>query len=55
MKTYTIYASQLIYFKKEVQANSEEEADELAFKNTGNDWEEYDYGEWLTEEIREEA
>ena len=53
MKTYTIYASQLIHFKKEVQANSKEEAEELSFKQTENDWEEFDYGEWLTESIEE--
>lgn len=53
MKTYTIYASQLIYFTKEVQANSPEEAEELSFKQTENDWQEFDYGEWLTEKIEE--
>lgn len=53
MKTYTIYASQVIYFKKEVQANSEEEALELSFKHTADDWEEYDYGEWLTDKVEE--
>jgi hypothetical protein len=55
MKTYTIYASQVIYFKKEVQANSKEEADALAFEySEDNDWQEYNYGEWLTDEITEE-
>lgn len=56
MKTYTIYASQTIYFKKTVKAESEEQADDLAFKyDPENDWEEYDYGEWLNEKIEEEA
>jgi hypothetical protein len=55
MKTYTIYASQVIYFKKEVQANSKEEADALAFEySEDNEWQEYNYGEWLTDEIIEE-
>lgn len=53
MKTYTIYASQIIYFTKEVRANSPEEAEELSFKQTENDWQEFDYGEWLTEKIEE--
>jgi hypothetical protein len=56
MKTYTIYASQTIYFKKTVQAESEEQADDLAFQyDPENDWEEYDYGEWLNEKIEEEV
>lgn len=55
MKTYTIYASQTIYFKKTVKAESEEQADDLAFTyDPENDWEEYDYGEWLNEKIEEE-
>jgi hypothetical protein len=55
MKNYTIYASQVIYFKKEVQANSKEEADALSFEySEDNDWQEYNYGEWLTDEITEE-
>lgn len=56
MKTYTIYASQVVYFKKTVKAESEEQADDLAFKyDPENDWEEYDYGEWLNEKIEEEV
>lgn len=56
MKTYTIYASQTIYFKKTVKAESEEQADDLAFQyDPENDWEEYDYGEWLNEKIEEEV
>jgi hypothetical protein len=44
MKTYTIYASQVIYFKKEVQANSKEEADALAFEySEDNYWELVDW------------
>jgi hypothetical protein len=58
MKTYTVYTSQLVYFEKTVQAESAEQAEEIAFEssnNSGNwsDWVEVDYGEWLIEEARE--
>ena len=29
------------------------EAEELSFKQTENDWQEFDYGEWITEKIEE--
>ena len=55
MNTYTIYASQLVYFKKTVQAENEEQADSIAFAyDPNNDWEEWDFGEWLVEKIEKE-
>ncbi len=59
MKTYTVYASQLVFFKKVVKAESAEQAEDLAFDSSNNsgdwtDWVEYDYGEWLIEDTQEE-
>ena len=55
MNTYTIYSSQLVYFKKTVQAENEEQADSIAFAyDPNNDWDECDYGEWLVEKIEKE-
>lgn len=60
MKTYKVYASQLVFFEKTVEAESPEQAEQIAFEasnNSGNwdDWVEYDYGEWLIEDVKEEA
>lgn len=55
MKTYAVYASQLVYWRKEVQANSQEEAEAIAFDQSNNEWEEFDYGEWLIDAVDEIA
>ena len=58
MKTYRVYASQLVYFEKVVEAENAEQAEQIAFEqsnNSGdwNDWVEFDYGEWLIEKAEE--
>ena len=53
MKTYRVYASQIVYHYKDVQAESEEQADEIAFTSDWSVWEEYQYGDWQIEEIKE--
>lgn len=49
MKTYTVYASQIVFYSKEVQANSIDEANEIAWESDGNDWAECHYGDWAIE------
>jgi len=52
MKTYTVTASQVIYYTKTIEANSPEEAEELAWEtDTGHDWKEVEYGDWQIEQI----
>jgi hypothetical protein len=49
MKKYTVYASQIVFYSKEVQANSIDEANEIAWESYGNDWAECHYGDWAIE------
>jgi hypothetical protein len=49
MKKYSVYASQLVIYKKEVEANSEEEAQEKAWEDDSLDWNWWDYGDWQLE------
>lgn len=54
MKTYKVYASQLVYLYKEVQAETAEQAEELAFSGSNDtNWKEFDYGEWAIEKTEE--
>ena len=53
MKTFDVYASQLVFYKKTVIANSIEEAEELAWESSDeNGWEEVQYGDWELEDIK---
>lgn len=55
MKEYRVYASQVVFYSKVVKANSPEEAEQLAWEDdTGNDWKEFDYGDWQLEETTQE-
>ena len=52
LKTYKVTASQLVYYTKVIEAESEEQAEELAWEyDSGNGWQEFDYGEWQLEKI----
>lgn len=56
MKTFKVYSSQIIYHVIEVDAESEEQAEELAFNNA-DDWQWFDCGNWQienTEEVKHE-
>lgn len=58
MKTFKVYASQLVFYVKEVQAENAEQAEQIAFEQSNNsgdwdDWVEFDYGEWLIEDVKE--
>lgn len=54
MKTFTVIASQLIFYKKTIAAESEEEAERIAIEDdTGQNWKEFHYGDWQLEEIKE--
>jgi hypothetical protein len=49
MKKYRVYASQIVFYEKEVQANSIDEANEIAWQSHDNDWTECQYGDWAIE------
>jgi hypothetical protein len=50
-KEFRVFASQLVYYYKDIKANSEEEAEELAFEaDDGSGWKDYEFGEWQIEE-----
>ena len=54
MKKYKVYASQLVYYVRTVEAESVEDAEEFAYNNSnGLDWSDYDYGEWAIEKTEE--
>ena len=52
LKKYKIYSSQIVYHVVEVEAENEEQAGEIAFKDD-LDWKWFDYGEWCIDEIEE--
>lgn len=52
-KEYKVYASQLVFYEKTVFAESEEEADAIAFEDSNSGWDDYHYGDWQIEEIKE--
>ena len=49
-KQFRVFASQLVFYYKDIEANSEEEAEEIAFEDDGSGWEEFEYGAWQIEE-----
>lgn len=54
MKTYKVLASQLVYYTKTVQANTKEEAENLAWEDdTGDDWKDTAFGDWELENVQE--
>lgn len=54
MKKFRVYSSQIVYSVTEIEAESEEQARELAYeKETG--WYHADYGDWDIETVEESA
>lgn len=52
MKTYRVVASQLVYHEKFIQAKDQEQAEDLAWEyDQGNDWKEFQYGDWEIEDV----
>lgn len=51
-KKYNVYSSQIVYHVLQVEAESEEEADEIAFLDSDN-WQWFDCGEWQIEKIEQ--
>jgi hypothetical protein len=49
MKTYKVYASQIVFYEKEIQANSIDEANEIAWESKDTNWEEVQWGDWAIE------
>ncbi len=53
-KKYLVTASQLVYSTKVIEAEDEEQAEELAWEyDEGNGWHEAQYGDWQLESIEE--
>jgi hypothetical protein len=52
MPKYKVYSSQIVYHVLEVEAETEEQAEELAFNDDAN-WRWYDCGNWQIETIEE--
>ena len=54
MKVFKVTASQLVYYTKTVEAETQEQAEALAWEyDKGNDWKEVQYGDWQLEGIEE--
>jgi len=49
-KTYRVVASQLVFHETFIEANSQEEAEELAWEGDP-DWKEFAYGDWELEDV----
>jgi hypothetical protein len=52
MPKYKVYSSQIVYHVLEVEAESEEQAEEIAFNNA-DDWQWFDCGNWQIENTEE--
>lgn len=52
MKTYKVFSSQIVYHVLNVEAETEEEAQEIAFNDSDN-WAWFDCGNWQIEQITE--
>lgn len=54
MKKYRVYASQIVYHYKDVEAESLEDAEANAWEDE-NEWVEFDYGDWMLEDNTREV
>ena len=54
MPKFKVYASQEVIYYKEVEAESEDAAEELAWEDDGSKWEECHFGDWQLEQGTEE-
>jgi hypothetical protein len=55
MKKYRVFASQIVYHYKDIEAETIEQAEDIAFSNDEDfgDWKEFQYGDWQIEQSRE--
>lgn len=53
MKTFIVNASQLVFYEKVVQAETPEEAEEIAFESSNDKWREIEYSDWQLEQTKE--
>lgn len=53
-KKFRVYASQEIIYYKDVEAETEEQAEELAWEDNDSNWIDCHYGDWQLEENTEE-
>jgi hypothetical protein len=54
MNTYKVIASQLVFYEKIVQAETQEDAEQAAWESDFDDkWREIEYSDWQLEQIRE--
>ena len=51
-KLYRVVASQLVYHEAFIEAESLEEAEELAWEGD-QDWKEFAYGDWELEDVEQ--
>lgn len=49
MKKYRVYASQIVFYEKEVLAKSLDDANEIAWESKDTDWKEIQWGDWAIE------
>ena len=56
MKKFEIIASQTIYYRKTIEAETEKKAEELAWEDdNGDDWKDFAFGDWEFVDIKEKA
>lgn len=53
MKTFIVNASQLVFYEKVVQAETPEEAEEIAFESSNDKWREIEYSDWQLEQTKQ--
>jgi hypothetical protein len=54
MKKYRVFASQMVHHYRDIEAETIEEAEALAFEDSnGPDWHDFDYGDWEIKFTRE--
>ena len=53
MKLYRVITSQLIYHECYIEAESEDDASDIAREDQGDlDWKEFQYGDWEIEDVQ---
>lgn len=53
MKTFRVYASQVVFHYKDIKAESAEQAESIAWEAEG-EWDIVDYGDWQLEDGTQE-
>jgi len=54
MKKFRVYASQEVIYFKDVEAETAEQAEELAWEDNDSNWNDIQYGDWQIEQGTEE-